>query len=66
MNCWQQCISLPEYNIGDEICMDHNSMLECINASGQLWDGKMHGDYFPSCMNAMHYVITESPLFQQT
>ena len=32
--------------------MERNMALECVESSGQLWDGVANGGYFPGCANA--------------
>jgi hypothetical protein len=49
--CWHRCMNVTEYHVSVEYCDESFRILSCINPRDELWSGKLHGDYYPGCID---------------
>ena len=49
--CWHRCMNVTEYDVSAEQCDETFRILSCINPREELWNGTLHGDYYPGCVD---------------
>ncbi len=52
--CWFRCMPLADQNLTVTTCAEQNLQLQCASPRDQVVpDGKLHGDFYPSCTNSI-------------